>query len=114
MLGVDFQDLGNDQESYRWNYLQENNQAADQWGQMMAFAKMMSLTGTNIDAPSQRLMDVNEWCRAFAFESLDDALRQPGRAELERCAGLHRCAQQLRVEPAPDGDGLRDHEQRRK
>ena len=70
VLGIDFQDLGGDQESYRWNYLKENNQAGDRWSQMMTFAKMMSLTGTNIDAPSQRLMDVNEWCRAFAYESL--------------------------------------------
>ncbi len=70
VLPVDFQDLGNDQESYRWNYLKENNQTADQWSQMMALAKMFSLNGAAIDAPSQRLMDVNEWCRAFAIESL--------------------------------------------
>ncbi len=70
MLGVDFQDLGNDQESYRWNYLKKNNQAGDQWSQMIAFNKMMNLNGAALDAPSQRFMDVNEWCRAFAFESL--------------------------------------------
>ncbi len=70
VLGVDFQELGADQESYRWNYLKENNQGGDRWDQMMAVAKMFSLTGTNIDAPSQRLLDVNEWCRAFAMESL--------------------------------------------
>lgn len=70
VLGVDFQDLGADQESYRWNYLKENNQSGDRWDQMMAVAKMFSLTGTNIDLPSQKLLDVNEWCRAFAIESL--------------------------------------------
>ncbi len=70
VLGTDFQDLGPDQESYRWNYLKENNQAGDRWDQMMAMAKMFSLTGASIDAPSQRLLDVNEWCRAFAAESL--------------------------------------------
>ncbi len=70
VVGVDFQDLGADQESYRWNYLKENNQGGDRWDQMMAVAKMFSLTGTNIDLPSQKLLDVNEWCRAFAVESL--------------------------------------------
>lgn len=70
VLPVDFQDLGNDQESYRWNYLKENNQAGDRWASIIAVDKMFSLTGTNIDAPSQRLLDVNEWCRAFAMESL--------------------------------------------
>ena len=70
VLGVDFQDLGNDQESYRWNYIKENNQTGERWDQIMAFNKMMSLNGTAIDGPSQRLMDVSEWARAFAFESL--------------------------------------------
>jgi hypothetical protein len=70
VLGVDFQNLGSNQEAYRWNFLKENNQADDRWDQMMELAKMFSLTGTNIDAPSQKLLDVNEWCRAFAIESL--------------------------------------------
>ena len=70
VLGVDFQDLGNDQESYRWNFIKENNQSADRWYPIIAVDKMFSLTGPAIDAPSQRLLDVNEWCRAFAIESL--------------------------------------------
>lgn len=70
VLGVDIQDLGSDQESYRWTFLKENNPASDRWDQMMAVAKMFSLTGASIDAPSRKLLDVNEWCRAFAIESL--------------------------------------------
>ncbi|MDB6032452.1 MAG: CotH protein [Verrucomicrobiales bacterium] len=70
VVGVDFQDLGSDQESYRWNYLKENNQSGDRWDQMITVAKMFGLPAGSIDAPSRRLIDVNEWCRAFAIESL--------------------------------------------
>src|SRR5438046_8017161 len=37
---------------------------------MMSLAKACSLSGSTLDSQSQRLMDVDEWMRAFAMKSL--------------------------------------------
>ena len=70
VVGTDFQNLGDDQESYRWNFLNENNHTRDDYSQLIALAKSHSLTGAALDARTRELMDINEWMRAFAFESL--------------------------------------------
>src|SRR5206468_103459 len=67
---TDLQDLGNTKESYRWNFLNENNHVRDDYSQIMTMSKMFSLNGAAIDAQSRQLLDVDEWLRAFAFESL--------------------------------------------
>ena len=70
VVGTDFQDLGDDKESYRWNFLNENNHVRDDYSQLIALAKSHSLSGAALDARSRQVMDINEWMRAFAFESL--------------------------------------------
>ena len=62
--------LGDDKESYRWNFLNENNHVRDDYSQLIALAKSHSLSGAALDARSRQVMDINEWMRAFAFESL--------------------------------------------
>ena len=70
VLATEFTDLGNDPESYRWNFLKENNQADNNFALIMGVAKTFALDGDPLDVQSRRLLDVNEWCRAFAIESL--------------------------------------------
>jgi len=70
VLGTDFMDLGNSKESYRWNFLNENNHTRDDYSQMMNVAKTFSFSGAALDAMSQQTLDVNEWMRTFAFESI--------------------------------------------
>ena len=70
VLGTDFRDLGNDKESYRWNFLNENHSSADDFRGIIEVAKTLSLTGGALDTVSRQTLDVNEWMRAFAIESL--------------------------------------------
>jgi hypothetical protein len=70
VLGTDFQDLGNSKESYRWNFLNENNHTLDDYSQMMNVAKTFSFSGDALNAMSQQTLDVNQWMRVFAFESI--------------------------------------------
>ncbi len=70
VLGVDLGNLGNDPEVYRWFYLQENNRRRNDYTPMITLAKALSKTGTALDTESRRLMDVDMWMRAVAFQSL--------------------------------------------
>ena len=74
VLGVDIQDLGDDPNAYRSNYLIRNNRDRDDFSQIVEMAKAFSLTGSTVggalDLASQAVIDVDEWMRVFAFESL--------------------------------------------
>jgi hypothetical protein len=70
VLGTDFQDLGNNKESYRWTFLNENNHTRDDYSQMMVVAKTFSFSGAALDDISKQTLDVDEWMRTFAFESI--------------------------------------------
>jgi hypothetical protein len=70
VIGTDFQDLGNDKEAYRWNFLIENNRRRDEYSQIMQLAKAFSLNGSALDARTRELMDVDQWMRTFAMKSL--------------------------------------------
>lgn len=70
VLGVDLGNLGEDPEVYRWFYLQENNRRGSDYTPMIRLAKALNRTGTALDAEAHRLMDVSQWMRAVAFQSL--------------------------------------------
>lgn len=70
VLGTDIKDLGDDPEAYRWTFLKENHVARDNYAPMIALAKAFSLTGTNLDARTRELVDVDEWMRAVALLGL--------------------------------------------
>ena len=70
VIGTDIQNRGDNQEAYRWNFLIENNRDADDYGPMISLAKAFSLSGSTLDAETQRLTDVDEWMRVFAMKSL--------------------------------------------
>ena len=71
-LEVDIADLGNDKESYRWNYLVKNGNGRDDYARLIEFAKAFSLPAGSaaLNTATQAVMDVDEWMRVFAMTSL--------------------------------------------
>jgi hypothetical protein len=70
VTGVDITNLGNDPEVYRWFFLPENKRSSSRHEPLMALAKALSLSGSALEQESERLMDVDTWLRAVAFQSL--------------------------------------------
>ena len=70
VIGVDITNLGNDPEVYRWFFLPENNRSTTSYEPIMALAKGLSLSGTALEQEAERLMDVDVWLRAVAYQSL--------------------------------------------
>jgi hypothetical protein len=70
VIGTDIQNLGDDEERYRWNFLTENHRDQDDYAPLINLAKTFSLSGFALDSQSQQSMDVDEWMRAFAMKTL--------------------------------------------
>ena len=66
----ELQDLGDDKEVYRWNFQVRNNRAQDDFSLMMTAAKSFELNGATMDAQLRDVLDVDQWLRCFAMESL--------------------------------------------
>lgn len=66
----DLQDLGDDEEFYRWNFQLRNNRTRDDFALMIAAAKSFELNGAAMDARMRQVLDVDQWLRCFATESL--------------------------------------------
>ncbi|MEX2187214.1 MAG: lamin tail domain-containing protein [Pirellulales bacterium] len=74
---VDLEDLGDDKERYRFHYRIQNNRQQDDYSHLIPFLKAMTLTGSTnggaLDLATQATMDVDEWMRVFAAQSLAGA-----------------------------------------
>ena len=66
----DLQDQGSDKEAYRWNWLACNQRAADIFDPAMAVGKLFSLSGTAFDTEAKLRLDLDEWLRALAYQTL--------------------------------------------
>lgn len=69
-VNLELTDYGNDPESYRWLWLLSNHRSADDFTAAIAVAKMFALTGTALDLESKARLDVDQWLRAMAYQSL--------------------------------------------
>lgn len=71
VAGVGVQGLGTDKEIYRWHWLIANKEDQDDYSGLITF---LTAFGRGADAQyyldTNAMMDVNEWMRAFAMESL--------------------------------------------
>ena len=69
--GVNVTSLGTDKEAYRWHWLISNNEDKDDYSNLMPF---LTAYGRGNDAQyfsdTGAMMDVSEWLRAFAIETL--------------------------------------------
>ena len=67
---VDYQDLGNDKENYRYDFILKNHREEDDYSRFIPFAKMHSLSGSLLEQQARQLMDVDENLRGYALVSL--------------------------------------------
>ncbi|MCX8157103.1 MAG: lamin tail domain-containing protein, partial [Verrucomicrobiae bacterium] len=70
VIAVDFQNLGDDPELYRYNFIKKNHRDVDDYGPLVTFAKTFSLATAALDQQSRRVMDVDQWMRVWALVTL--------------------------------------------
>jgi hypothetical protein len=80
-LNTDIADYGPDKESYRWNWLLNNNQDQDEYRRIVQLNQTFSLTGAALARAVPDIIDVDQWLRTFAMVRLigcRDFYSQPG------------------------------------
>ncbi|NDG22166.1 MAG: hypothetical protein EB162_05880, partial [Euryarchaeota archaeon] len=64
---VDLTDLGDNPESYRWNYLIKNNQEFDDFSGILRMVKQFAKTGAAFEETVEDVLDVDQWLRSLAY-----------------------------------------------
>jgi hypothetical protein len=67
---LEVQNWGDSKESYRWFFLQNNRRTADEYSQIIAVAKTLSLTGAALSTQAVQVLDVDQWLRTMAYQEL--------------------------------------------
>ena len=69
--GVPMRNLGGtDKELYRWHWQIKNNRDADDYGPLIDVLTAMGRSGRSYQEETDRLLDVDQWLRSFAIQSL--------------------------------------------
>lgn len=66
----DFDDYGEDKETYRWNFQLRNNRRRDDYASVIDLGQALSLTGDALDVAARDVLDVSQWMRTFGMQSL--------------------------------------------
>lgn len=66
VVGTDMTDLGDDKESYRWNFLLENNEDKDDYSRIIAAAKQFAKNGSAFESGLTDVIDPDQWLQALA------------------------------------------------
>ena len=74
---LEVQDYGNDKEAYRWTALQLMHRSEDNFAPLIALEKLFSQTGATFAANAALQLDVDEWLRTLAYQSLVRTLQTP-------------------------------------
>ena len=74
VVGTAIRDLGDNEESYRLNYIIKANRWRDDYRGFIRFARAFGQTGATFDAQVGDVIDVDQWLRAFAFSTLSGAV----------------------------------------
>ncbi|MFT5522638.1 MAG: hypothetical protein ACI9HK_000582, partial [Pirellulaceae bacterium] len=68
---VSLTNLGSDKERYRWNFIKENNRREDDYSTIIPVLQALGLpTGTQFHEQTAALLDIDQWLRAFAVQTL--------------------------------------------
>jgi len=67
---LEVQNYGDNKESYRWFLLQNNRRTADEYSQVIALAKTLSLSGVALNTQAVQVLDVDQWLRTMAHQEL--------------------------------------------
>ena len=78
VVGTPITDLGEDQESWRWNFLIQNNEREDDYDRLMDLGRCFSLSDSDCLTDAEAVIDVDQWLRAFAFATLSGAVDNYG------------------------------------
>lgn len=78
VIGTAITDLGDDRESYRYNFLVQNNERFDDFGRLIDLGQTFALSGSEFLAGAEETIDVEQWLRAFAFATLSGAIDNYG------------------------------------
>lgn len=70
----DLQNLGDDKELYRSHLSIRNNQKQDDYSGIIAASKALGLTGAAQVEAAAKVIDIDEWARVFALQSLVGAV----------------------------------------
>jgi hypothetical protein len=68
--GVDIRDMGPDKEAYRHNFWIQNQSARDDYAPLIDSAMAISESGANLRDATDAALDVDNWLRVMAFQSL--------------------------------------------
>ena len=79
----DLIDYGDGKEAYRSHLLIRNNRAADDYSQIIAASQALSLNGDALRTAASEVIDIDQWARVFALQSLT------GAADVYTQGGLH-------------------------
>jgi hypothetical protein len=79
----DLQDLGDDKELYRTHLQIRNNREADDYSRIILASQALSLNGPALLDAAEPLIDIDQWARVFALQSLT------GAADVYTRGGLH-------------------------
>ena len=69
-VNLEFQDLGDNKETYRWSFQIRNNRDRDDFGPLIELGRAFELTGPEFDQRMSEVMDVDQWIRTFAMQAL--------------------------------------------
>jgi hypothetical protein len=67
---LEVQNYGDNKESYRWMFLQNNRRTPDDYSQIIAVAKTLSLSGVVLSTQAVQVLDVDQWLRTMAYQEL--------------------------------------------
>lgn len=67
VAGTPIRYLGDDQEDYRWAFLNKNNRVENDYSQLMEFTRVFGQSGDSFNNQIADVIDVDQWLRGFAF-----------------------------------------------
>lgn len=70
VVGTDIQDLGDDKEAYRFNFVLKNHRDRDDFEGIRRLGETLTASGGSLDTLAMENMDVDQWARTFALQSL--------------------------------------------
>lgn len=77
VVGTALTDLGDDPESYRWDFLLQSNEREDDYDELIDTCQVFG-TAADLASEAPTVIDVDEWLRAFAFATLSGAIDNYG------------------------------------
>ncbi len=78
VVGTPVRSLGDDSESYRWNYELKNNRRRDDYAPIVAYTKLFSLSNHAFLEALPELVDVDRWLQGMGLALLSGAGDQYG------------------------------------